>query len=173
MGPFGPTREVIVEGLLPGDKAIVGVGYSFARDFPRFDIRLVVPLLSMMHIFQVAAKVTTLGESFLTEIASKWSITGVLPKVIPQVTRLLENAAATWEKAFEMELDSLGLWIALPNGFMPSLWDVLERFLILLLDSLVFSFFACSGGFLAPGFLSSIFVNWNVLFCRLLNRFGF
>ena len=69
----------------------------------------------------------------------------MLPEVIPQVARLLKNTAAVWEETFEMQLDPLGLWIALTNGLVPSIWYILECLLFPLLDPLFLVVLMISG----------------------------
>lgn len=100
----------------------------------------------------------------------------MFPEVIPQVARLLKNTAAVWEETFEMQLDPLGLWIALTNGLVPSIWYILECLLFPLLDPLFFSSsddLRNVASFNKLLSLSSILVIWEKLFCGLLYRFGF
>ena len=79
-----------------------------------------------MNVFKVATKVATLSEGFLTKGALKGPLPSVLPEVISQVTRLLENTPTSVIHALEVELDSLSVWVPNLDSLVPLRWNTVE-----------------------------------------------
>lgn len=74
-----------------------------------------------MHILEVAAQVTTLGESLLAEGAFERAETCVLPEVISKVAALLEYASTLRVLALKVQLYSLCLWVLDSDSLVPLL----------------------------------------------------
>ena len=72
-----------------------------------------------MHVFKVSSKVSALGKCLVTVRTFERSLSCVLPEVVSQITRLLEDTAASFVHAFEVQLDPLGLRISDLNGLVP------------------------------------------------------
>lgn len=84
-----------------------------------------------MYILQVPSKISTLGESFLTEGALERPEACVLSKVVPQVAGLLKDTSTLRVLAFKIELDPLCVRILNSDGLVPLFWDALESFMLL------------------------------------------
>ena len=80
-----------------------------------------------MNVLEVSAQISALSKIFLTYGTLEGSLACMLPKVIPQVTGLLENRLASGIVAFEEELGSLSLRVLHSNSGVPLLRDSLKR----------------------------------------------
>ena len=61
--------------------------------------------------------------SALAPWALEGSLASVLPEVVTEVAALLENAAAPFELAFEVQFESLSLLVLHLDGFVPVVWN--------------------------------------------------
>lgn len=74
----------------------------------------------------MSAEVSTLSEGFLTERTLERAKPCVLPEVVPQVATFLEHASTVRILAFEVEFDSLGLWVLYADCLMPLFRDAFK-----------------------------------------------
>lgn len=81
-----------------------------------------------MHIFEVAAQVSTLGEGLLAEGTDVRSLPCMLSEVVPQVAALLKDTFASGVLAFKIELYALCSQIFYLDCLMPVFWKVSESF---------------------------------------------
>ena len=81
-----------------------------------------------MHIFEVTAQVSTLGEGLLAEGTDVRSVPCVLPEVVPQVAALLKDTLASGVLAFKIQLYALCSQIFDLDCLMPLSWKVSESF---------------------------------------------
>ena len=119
--------------------------------------------LPMVHLFEMSAQVTALGEILVAKLTCEGPLSCVFSEVVPQVARLFENATTVWIHAFEEKLLSLGLGVLDLYGLVPFAWNTFEVLGHLLrLRSLVLT-----GVFLELGFLRR-----KHLLLFLLNELG-
>ena len=74
----------------------------------------------------MSTQIATLGEVLVAILACEWSLSGVLPKVVPQVAGLLEDAPAARVHALEEQLLPLGHRVFDLDGLVPVRRDALE-----------------------------------------------
>lgn len=77
----------------------------------------------VVHILQVATEITALRERLAAEVTRERSLARVLPKVIAQVARLLEDGATTFIHAPKEKLDALCILVADLDCLMQVLWN--------------------------------------------------
>ena len=70
----------------------------------------------------MAAEISTLGESLLTQRAAERSLPSVLPEVIAKVAAFFEYAIAVSDLAFEVHFISLSIFIPDHNCLVPVIW---------------------------------------------------
>ena len=79
-----------------------------------------------MHIFQMTAEISALGERFFTFGAGEGSLTSVFAEVIPQIATLFEYRATTSVSTSEIQFYTHGFMITNLDGLMPITRDSLK-----------------------------------------------
>jgi len=80
-----------------------------------------------VYVFEVSAKISTLGEGLMAHRTVVGPLACMLAEVIAQVTALLEDTLTIIMHAFEIEFDALGDLVLHLNSFVPLLRNAFER----------------------------------------------
>ena len=88
--------------------------------------------LGLVHLLQVAAQIATLRKVLSAMLALEWSLTSVLPEVVPQIARLFEDTPAIRVHALKVQLLPLGIWVFHLDGLVPIRGDSFEMLSLVL-----------------------------------------
>ena len=88
--------------------------------------RLEIESVLVVDVLHVPPEIAALGECLLAPWALEGPLASVLPEVVTEVAALLENAAAPFELAFEVQFESLSLLVLHLDGLMPVVWNARE-----------------------------------------------
>ena len=88
----------------------------------------------------MSTKIATLGESLSAQVTLIRSLPCVFSEMITKVATFFEHAIASLELTFEVHFHSQSLLILNLNSFMPVVRDAWERFLYIVVFSLVVTF---------------------------------
>ena len=80
----------------------------------------------VVDVLHVPPQIAALGEGLLAPWALEGSLASVLPEVVTEVAALLENAAAPFELAFEVQFESLSLLVLHLDCLVPVVWNARE-----------------------------------------------
>lgn len=81
----------------------------------------------LVYVFEVSAKIATLGEGLMAHRTVVGPLASMLAEVITQVTALLEDTLTVTVHTFEIEFDALGDLVLHLNCFVPLLRNAFER----------------------------------------------
>ena len=86
----------------------------------------------VMDVFHMTTKISALCESLFATRAPKWSLPGVLPKMVTKIAAFFEYAFTVSDLAFEVHFMTLGLFVPDHDCLVPVIWYAWESFRIAL-----------------------------------------
>jgi hypothetical protein len=125
--------NINIRGLGDRATALFDLRFSILGHF--CDLENIVALrysslsVKSMNVFVMAAQISTLSECLLTNLTLEWAHIRMLAEVVPQVAALAKECLAVRKLAAEVELDSLGIFVANLDHLMPIRRDTIKFFI--------------------------------------------
>ena len=90
----------------------------------------VVFAFDLVDLHEMSPQVAALREVLLADLALEWPQPSVLPKMISQVARFLENTVAARMVTLEKQVIPFSVRVLYPDDRMPIAWCILESLLV-------------------------------------------
>lgn len=105
--------------------SVLNAVLQLVRDSCPIVIMMLSPLL-LVDVLEMATKVAALGEGLVAIVTRERPLPSMLPEVVPQVARLLEDTVAARVHTLKVQFDSLGVGVPNLDGLVPFLGNAFE-----------------------------------------------